>query len=195
MPSQQNRTFLTANLEINDILIHSHNLISRREQLSLKKAGNPKKQDPEVRSKVLLHMRELSIVRWWLNQPWPSKRVQHVLGCEHQSCSDASWVGPLLRTELSLGMFYGGVDKGREPHLSTEPLNHLQFLLFRTLFSCLLSHKISPITVLSSLLSWSITSWGDWALFSSSDTTWACNFGSWTCSGGQGNSPNHSFRN
>lgn len=63
MPSQQNRTFLTANLEINDILIHSHNLISRREQLSLKKAGNPKKQDPEVRSKVLLHMRELSIVR------------------------------------------------------------------------------------------------------------------------------------
>ena len=64
MPSQQNRTFLIANLGINGIPTNSHSLIRRREQLSLKKDGSPKKQVPEVRSEVLLYVRELSIVRW-----------------------------------------------------------------------------------------------------------------------------------
>jgi len=61
MPSQQNRTFLIANLGIDDILMYSHSLVRSRERLSLKKDGSPKKRVPEVRSKV--YVRELSIVR------------------------------------------------------------------------------------------------------------------------------------
>lgn len=66
-----------------------------------------------------------------------------------------SWVGPLLRVELSLGTFCGGVDKSRELDLLTESPCNLQFLHFRTSLSWLLSYKISPITELSSLLDWS----------------------------------------
>lgn len=83
-----------------------------------------------------------------------------MLGCQRWKNSDTSWVGPLLRAGQSLVMFCGGVDKGKELDILTESLHHLQFLHFGTLLLCLLSHKISPITVLNSLLahSWNMPS-------------------------------------
>lgn len=120
VPSPQNRTFLVANLGINDVLTYSCSLRRRRKQLSLDKDGSPKKQVSEVRSKMLLHVRQLSIVRRWLNWLWPSGRIQHTLCCQRWRNSDAScvelgWSSAESWVELGHILWWSGQKQGTGP--------------------------------------------------------------------------------